>query len=249
MRRRELKLWFISAVISAACFSTVRAAQNGSGAITGMVRLNGKAPPPAIYQPDHGSEVCGNRPRVAQSLLLGTNQCVQNVIVYLDQDVSVVKARFQGNTATVLDQRECEFVPRIQIGRSGARLILRNSDPILHVVRIDSLSATNQPKTLLTVATPYAGFEKKYQLANFREPTLLRVGCGNGHKWMAAYIAVMPHPWAALSDANGKFTLRDLPAGTHKLYAWHEVLGTLTREVKVPGGRTVTVDLEFVSAQ
>jgi hypothetical protein len=36
-----------------------------------------------------------------------------------------------------------------------------------------------------------------------------------------------------------------VPAGTHKLYAWHEVLGTLVREVKVIGDRPTTANFEF----
>jgi hypothetical protein len=71
------------------------------------------------------------------------------------------------------------------------------------------------------------------------------VAAGNGHEWMAAYVAVLPHPWAALTDENGRFTLRNVPPGAHKLYAWHEVLGTLTREATVSGSRSTTVDFEF----
>jgi hypothetical protein len=171
---------------------------------------------------------------------------VRNVIVYLAGYASDVVNHGTNNVAT-LDQRNCEFVPRIQIARSGAFLILRNSDPILHLVHIDSMSGTNHARTLLTAATPYAGYEKKYQLANFREPTLLRVGSGNGCSWMAAYIAVMPHPWAALTDDKGRFTLHDVPDGEHKIYAWHEVLGTLTREVRVDGQRSTTVDFQFTT--
>ena len=110
---------------------------------------------------------------------------------------------------------------------------------------IESLSSTNGPKMMLRVATPYAGFEKKYQLANFREPALLKVTEDNGQSWMAAYIAVLPHAWAALSDEAGKFTINGVPKGTYKLYAWHEVLGTLVREVKAAGDQKVTVDFEF----
>ena len=64
---------------------------------------------------------------------------------------------------------------------------------------------------------------------------------------MAAYVAVLPHPWAALTDETGRFTLRSVPAGTYKVYAWHEVLGTLTREVKLNGNHTATVDFEFAA--
>jgi hypothetical protein len=76
----------------------------------------------------------------------------------------------------------------------------------------------------------------------------LQVTSGNNYEWMAAYIAVMPHPWVAQTDGNGRFTLRNVPAGLHKVYAWHEVLGTLTHELRVNGGNTTTVDFEFTTA-
>ena len=100
---------------------------------------------------------------------------------------------------------------------------------------------------MLEAATPYAGYEKIYQLANFREPTLLQVVSANGHEWMNAYIAVLPHAWAALTDENGRFVLHNVPSGTQKIYAWHEVLGVLTKEVKLNGNHTAVVDFEFVT--
>ena len=235
---------FVLTLISAFVFF-LRVA-DGADTITGTVRLNGRAPiiprVDSIADPD----VCGTSARATRELLLGSNQAVRNVIVYLDGPAQSGPPDAT-NAAVVIDQRNCEFVPRIQITRSGAPLLLENSDPVLHVVRIDSLSGTNAARTLLKVATPYAGYGKVYRLANFREPTLLRVTSGNSFEWMAAYIAVMPHPWVALTDENGRFTLRNVPAGQHKIYAWHEVLGTLTREVRVNGGRNAAMDFEYVT--
>ncbi len=89
---------------------------------------------------------------------------------------------------------------------------------------------------------PYAGFQKAFALEGFRETTLLRVSGGNGEA-MAAYIAVLPHPWAAVTDEQGRFALSGMPAGAYKLYVWHETLGTLAREVKAPA----SVELQFTS--
>jgi len=234
-----LTLAFVSAF-------SVRAADNGS-AITGTVRLKGKPPSIPKIEVTVDPDVCGGGARATRELLLGSNQTVRNAIVYLDGPSPTADGGAT-NAVITLDQRDCEFVPRIQIARSGASLLLKNSDPILHVVRIDSMSGTNAAKTLLEVATPYAGYQKIYQLANFREPTLLRVTSANNCEWMAAYVGVMPHPWAASTDENGRFTLRNVPAGPHKIYAWHEVLGTLTREIRVSRGRDTTVDFEFPAA-
>jgi hypothetical protein len=220
--------------------------ENGEGVISGTVRLVGPAPSIPTIQADADFDACGTEARPTKSLVLGTNQTVRDVIIYLG-GYAQSNITSETNGAVVLDQRNCEFVPRIQIARSGTPLLLRNSDPMLHVVRIDAMSGTNGQRTLLKVATPYAGFEKTYQLANFREPTLLQVASANGHEWMNAYIAVLPHPWAALTDENGRFVLHHVPPGTQKIYAWHEVLGVLTKEVNISGSRPSVVDFEFTT--
>jgi hypothetical protein len=247
MRPRNRIQWLMLAAF-VALVAVADGEESDRGVISGTVRLTGPAPGIPTVRPAVDSEMCGSAARPTQSLLLGTNQSVREVIVYL-AGRAPNGANHGTNDAIILDQRNCEFVPRIQIAHSGVPLVLRNNDPVLHVVRIDSMSGTNGPRTLLKVATPYAGYEKTYRLANFREPTLLQATSGNGHDWMAAYIAVMPHPWVALTDENGKFTLRNVPAGSQKIYAWHEVLGTLVRDVRVNGEHGSTVDFQFTAAR
>ena len=211
-------------------------------------------PAPFVWLALHRASPLCFRRRISTCAALGrdqpshcywdTNQTVRNAIVYL-AGYAQSNPSFGTNDTIVLDQRDCEFVPRIQVARSGMTLTLRNSDPILHVVRIDLMSSTNGQRMILRAATPYAGFEKVYHLANFREPTLLQVTSGNGHEWMAAYIAVMPHPWAALTDENGRFTLHNVPREHIEIYAWHEVLGTFISDVHVNGEHGVVADFQF----
>jgi hypothetical protein len=61
---------------------------------------------------------------------------------------------------------------------------------------------------------------------------------------MATYICVMEHPYFAVTDAAGKFTLPTLPAGTYTLGIWHEGLQTLDgkNEVQVVVGKNQQVD-------
>ena len=48
------------------------------------------------------------------------------------------------------------------------------------------------------------------------------------HGWMNAYVGVLEHPYFAVTDKDGKFTLKGLPPGTYTIEAWHEKLGTQT---------------------
>ncbi len=171
--------------------------------------------------------------------LAGTNQPVSRAIVYLGAGNGRSTA-----TNAVLEVRDGVLQPHLQVAMRGTTLVLRNSDPTLRVVRVESLNSTNRPVQVLMQAMPYAGFQKSFALDGFRDITLLRVTGGNGEE-MSAYIAVLPHPWATLTDEKGQFTLMDVPVGKHKLYAWHETLGTLVCEVKAPA----TVELEFTPNQ
>ena len=168
-----------------------------------------------------------------------TNQPVAGAIVYLGAGSGRATP-----TNIVLDVRDGALRPHVQVATKGSVLVLRNSDPTLHIVRVETLSGTNGAALALTQAMPYAGFQKAFALDGFRDTTLLRVTGGNGEE-MSAYIAVLPHPWGVLTDENGRFAMAGIPAGNYKLYAWHEMFGTLAREVKVITGRPTQTDLEF----
>ena len=65
------------------------------------------------------------------------------------------------------------------------------------------------------------------------------------HPWMGAWVSVLPNPFFAVTKADGKFEIKDLPAGTYQIEAWHEKLGTKTATVTVRDGAAVASDFTF----
>ena len=63
------------------------------------------------------------------------------------------------------------------------------------------------------------------------------------HSWMNAYVGVLDHPYFAVTGADGKFDISNLPPGDYVIEAWHEELGTQTQNVTV--GESATVDASF----
>jgi hypothetical protein len=53
---------------------------------------------------------------------------------------------------------------------------------------------------------------------------------------MSAIVRVFSHPYFAIPDRDGRFTLPDVPAGTHRVSAWHERAGEVTHSTTVAGG-------------
>ena len=66
------------------------------------------------------------------------------------------------------------------------------------------------------------------------------------HDHMYAYIAVMEHPYYAVTDETGEFTISNVPLGKYKIQAWHEALGILEKEVIVEAGKTAQVNFEIL---
>ena len=75
-------------------------------------------------------------------------------------------------------------------------------------------------------------------------PELISVKC-DAHGWMNAFIKVVDHPYHAVTDANGKFTIKDIPPGTYTVEVWHETLKTQTKQVTVQVGATATLDVQY----
>lgn len=78
----------------------------------------------------------------------------------------------------------------------------------------------------------------------FKTPEIIRVEC-DLHSWMRAWVVVAEHPYYAVTDEQGAFTLGNVPAGRHTLEVRHETLGTVTKEVTVTGTGVTTVTLEM----
>ena len=62
---------------------------------------------------------------------------------------------------------------------------------------------------------------------------------------MHSNIMVLPHPYFAVSGADGAFTIKGLPAGTYEIEARHAKLGTKVMTVTVAGDAAATADFAF----
>ena len=65
------------------------------------------------------------------------------------------------------------------------------------------------------------------------------------HGWMTSYGNIVAHPYFAVTDAAGNFSLPDLPPGTYTIEAWHEKLGTRTQQITVGPKQPVKADFTF----
>lgn len=208
------------------------------GRVKGMVRLKGPDPAPRTLS--MGTDVCRDfPPRNDPAVGEVKNGLVKNVVVRITKGL---EGRVFARPAdpVVVDQRGCLFEPRIAWVRPGQFVVFKNGDPTAHNVRIMSQRrATN--RTLTTQGTQFPWWFPEAEEAQ------IPLKC-DVHPWMSGYLFVVDHPYVALTDTDGAFSLPDVPEGTYDLKAWSEAFGeAVERGVKVTAGGEAAVTFTFAS--
>ncbi|MBI3353634.1 MAG: hypothetical protein HY034_01915 [Nitrospirae bacterium] len=219
------------------------------GAIKGNIKFAGAAPKLAPIKVNKNEDFCGKE-KASEALIVGKDGGVRYAVAYLEK-IEKGKA-IDRKKQTDLDQKKCLFAPHVITMAKGTELAVINSDPVLHNINIDVDGIQRLNK----------GQPKQNQVIVSR---LRHVGQGNitcdSHTHMRGYVMIFEHPYHAVSDEAGNFTIDNVPPGKYTLTVWHEswkVKGhdddgrplydkpvVLTKEVNVPAKGTANVGFEL----
>lgn len=207
------------------------------GAITGVVHFPKEYPEREKITITKNQKVCGTFLYSETFVVSKENQGLQNVVISLAN----VKSGNKNSAETAsINQKGCRYVPHVQAVTVGTVLEILNSDGILHNIHayFGSLEPSN---TVFNKAQPK--FLKRIN-QTLDKPGIYYFKC-DVHSHMTAFIVVMEHPYYAVTDETGKFTITDIPPGKYTVHAWHEALGTLEKEVTVEADKTAEVSFEI----
>jgi len=204
--------------------------------ITGTVKFDGEVPKklrPIAMDADPECAKKHSGPVPSEMLVLGDGNTMANIFVTItkglpDKEWPAPKA------PVVLDQKGCQYIPHVTGIMVNQPMRILNSDGILH--NVHSLSKVNKS---FNIAMPASRTET---LETFTQTEGMFVIKCDIHPWMKAFIQVMPHPFFDVTGKDGKFTIKDLPAGTYEVEIWHEKLGTKSASVTVGADETKTAD-------
>lgn len=208
----------------------------GAGSIAGEVRLTGAPPKRAPVKITKDQDYCGYT-MPDETHAIGPNGALKNVVVFIEQAPNTSS---QAAREHVLDNNRCRFVPRVLAMVVGEKLIVKNSDPKLHIVH-----PYLEERTVFTLSLPFRNqhLDVTHRITS---PGLLHVRCDT-HAWMQGYLYVFDHPFFAVTGDRGDFHIADVPEGKYTLRAWHEAAGIQTRDITVAGEDRVKVRFEFMA--
>ena len=221
--------------------AVVSAAEHeGWGTLQGQILFSGAYPEPELLEITRDEEVCGGLGLVDESLVINRmNGGLIGVIVWLESRQPVpIHPNLAGSPEKPprMDNKNCVFTPRVLAARVGQPMEFSNSDSVAHNAAV--YARRNQP---FSQVVPQSSPLVQVFLKAENQP--VRVDCSI-HAWMKGWIMVTDHPYAAVTDADGRFRISDLPAGEWSFRFWHERSGNLssltlsTTELKLTKGST-----------
>jgi hypothetical protein len=191
------------------------------GHLRGRFVFEGSVPQQKPLPVTSDVQYCGPHHPLDESLIVNeSNHGVANVLVALfvgrSDPSPAIHPSYDAtaNDFVSIDNLKCCFVPHVVLLRTSQTLRILNSDQIAHNTKIDT--SINPP---INPTLPAGGsLERQFPKAE-RLPA--RVSCSI-HPWMSAWLMVRSDPYAARTDLDGRFEIKNLPTGSWTFQIWHE---------------------------
>ncbi len=206
----------------------------GTATIKGVVRFTGKAPEMKVPKARKGDEHCASKEIVHDAVLVADGG-LEGAFVRIAE--GSVEGEYPAPASpVVVEQLDCVYSPRIQGAIAGQTIEVKNADQVLHNVHTykggETWFNSSHPKGSAPIQKP------------LEDPGIIRFGC-DVHPWMRAFVIVSSHPFFAVSQKGGAFTIEKVPAGKYAVEAWHPIYGLKKAELQVAKGKVAELDFSY----
>lgn len=234
---------------------------NGGG-VTGQVMMKGTQPDSLAYNlalfPDPafcGRISTGTGWRLYDQFKVSPEGALQNAIVILE-DIDQGKP-FHLPPATV-EAKDCIFSPSVMVVRDQQDIRFQNMDPVVHEVqmyetaphgasiifhrplRMNPFHSLQEPQN-----HDHRPGEPMIDTFHFTKGRRIFLAeCGQ-HPYMQTWGLSITNPYFAITDAEGRFTISDIPEGVYSLIAWHPWIGGFLK-MKVVVVANDTLKTQFI---
>ena len=197
------------------------------GTITGTITTIAKGVAPIRVTIDQ--KVCGDQ-LPDEAIVVDAQGRLANAVVIL------TGVKGQHSAEPLVMNEKCRFGPRVQLIAPKANVKTTSKDPVLHTTN----AQLENGRTLFNVALPIPGITITKAITPGGN---VRLSC-NTHPWMRGWMIATSEA-AAISGADGRFTIDNVPPGTYELRVWHEALKGAPQKVMVSAGKPADVTFQL----
>lgn len=238
--KRELISCCMMAALGWVTLGDTAVAEDGYGSVTGQFVLEGDVPElKPLETKGKDAPTCPADKVPDDSLIVDpASKGIANVFVFLRKAPTKIHPDLKASKEKTIDfdQKNCRFAPHALFVRTDQEVLVKSNDNVSHNTHTNPVLNTGE--NFFVQANDRKGRAVAIKGAE-RLPIL--VNC-DIHSWMKAYWLVLDHPYAAVTDKDGKFKIDNLPAGEHEFRVWHERKGWLNAGLKQGFKATVKSD-------
>jgi len=236
-------LLIFQGVLFAHCDGCGAEKTHNHGTLKGNVKYQGKVPKAKPLKMD-ADPICGSSHEgkvLSESFIVDEDMNLKNVLVWLKN------VNYSGPTTSepaILDQKGCIYDPHVLGVMKNQTVLIKNSDATLH--NIHSMAEINDQ---FNFAMPKVVKEKETSFDKVEEPFYIKCDV---HPWMKSWVLVQDHPFFAVTDENGNFSIKNIPPGTYEVIAWQEkfkMKRAITKTVEIKDSVETTQDFLFVKPE
>jgi len=236
------------------------------GTIKGKVTFTGKVPPPKefAFKKFPNTEFCkknesksadGNT-RLLKEVEVDGSKGLKNAVVSVrDIEDKGFTGKAEKEAPQTVVAELCEFKPYtgIAVSKGQFKVVNNDADPsdpksaegVLHNPHsFDQLGAKSSTEFNIGLAKKGDSLEKSVKLKMSKKGSVLRLQCDQ-HEFMQAWYLPVTNAYYGTAGADGTFEIKDVPAGKHKVMAWHPIAGQVEADVDVKDGGTVEANFEI----
>ena len=235
---------FLSGSIAAWAYEETTVSNGGT--VTGTVQFSGELPLPMSFElrrsPDPvycGALSDGSGYRLLRTVVVGSQQGLKDVIVTIE---GIEKGKPFGFTETKLEANICQFVPFVSVMREHHPLTVTNLDPVSHDLQIYERDREHVFIMFHRPALTKSGTSDVVRFTGNRRDISMQCGM---HPFMQGHGLAVENPYYAITGLEGSFEIKDLPAGTYRIKAWHPTLGEKEQSVTVAANGTTSLGFSF----
>lgn len=233
-------LFTVVLVLAAALILGQKVKAAGEGKITGSVKLSGTAPhmKGIDMSKDPYCVKANATPAHLETVVAGAGGGLENVVLYISAGLPASAEAETATTVPVFDQKNCMYTPHVLALDINQKFKVVTSDQTTHNIHPLPNPMTGNIPWNQSQPPGAQPVEKSWKATE-----VIPVQC-NIHPWMHGWFVVVKGPYAT-TDANGSYTINNVPPGSYTVTAWQEDLGTQTAKVTVAGGAAATADFTF----
>ena len=258
---------FTVVAVAAIAFLAAPMTSWAGGTVEGKVSFAGKAPAPKefVFSKFPNPKFCvknknkdaKGEKRFLNEVEVGKDGGLKNAVVAVRGiNDEKFQADFKGQDIT---SELCEFLPYTGVvvaNQSSFRVMNKDADPddpksakgVLHNPHSFEVKGAAST-TIFNIALPEKdkGLDKPIKLRKADQGSVFKLICDQ-HEFMQFWALPVTSPHYAVVGEDGKFSIKDVPAGKYKVVAWHPAISKgvpIEQEIEVKDGASASAKFEF----